>query len=263
MTLRVENLEVTYGGAIRALRGISLSVETGQVVALLGANGAGKTTVLRSLHNVLDLHKGEVTKGTVTYDGHDLLACETADIVSLGLAQVMEGRRILKTLTVEENLRAGALVASARENLDANRTYVLDLFPGLRDHLNLAAGYLSGGQQQMLATARALMSNPKLLVLDEPTLGLSPLLAADVQTMIREVHERGVSVLLVEQNARLALGVADHGYVLENGRVALEGSSDYLSANPEIQQFYLGLHGGERRSIRGTKSYKSKKRWNA
>lgn len=258
--LEVANLEVVYHGVVLVLKGVSLTVPPGEIVALLGPNGAGKTTTLRAITGLLDLHEGRITKGSVRFDGERLDGLRPDGVVSRGIAQVMEGRRILADLTVEENLRAGGYRASRtqlREDLD--RYY--SRFPILGERRHKAAGYLSGGEQQMLAIARALMARPRLLLLDEPSLGLAPRIVADVGDLIREINAEGVSVLLVEQNASMALGLCHRGYVLEGGQLVLDGDAESLRQNEDIQEFYLGMGGEETRSFREVKHYRRRKRW--
>ena len=257
--LAVANLEVVYHGVMLVLKGVSLEVPKGSIVALLGPNGAGKTTLLRAVTGLLDIHEGQVTKGTVTWEGHDLSGMGAAAVVRNGIAQVMEGRRILAELTVEENLRAGAYTRSdgdVKKDIDA----FCARFPVLGERRNRMAGYLSGGEQQMLAIARALMTRPKLLLLDEPSLGLAPKIVEQVAALIREINADGVSVLLVEQNARLALDLASYGYVMENGKVVLDGPSEELAADRDIREFYLG-DSGQQTSFRDVKLYRRRKRW--
>ncbi len=258
--LEVANLEVVYHGVVLVLKGVSLTVPPGEIVALLGPNGAGKTTTLRAITGLLDLHEGRITKGGVRFDGERLDGLRPDGVVSRGIAQVMEGRRILADLTVEENLRAGAYRAPrAQLREDLERYYTR--FPILGERRHKAAGYLSGGEQQMLAIARALMARPRLLLLDEPSLGLAPRIVADVGALIREINAEGVSVLLVEQNASMALGLCHRGYVLEGGQLVLDGDAESLRQNEDIQEFYLGMGGGETRSFREVKHYRRRKRW--
>ncbi len=258
--LEVANLEVVYHGVVLVLKGVSLTVPPGEIVALLGPNGAGKTTTLRAITGLLDLHEGRITKGGVRFDGERLDGLRPDGVVSRGIAQVMEGRRILADLTVEENLRAGAYRAPrAQLREDLERYYTR--FPILGERRHKAAGYLSGGEQQMLAIARALMARPRLLLLDEPSLGLAPRIVADVGALIREINAEGVSVLLVEQNASMALGLCHRGYVLEGGQLVLDGDAESLRQNEDIQEFYLGMGGEETRSFREVKHYRRRKRW--
>jgi branched-chain amino acid transport system ATP-binding protein len=260
--LQVQNLEVVYDDVMLVLRGVSLTVPPGRIVALLGANGAGKTTLLRAVTGLLDVHDGEITKGSVTLDGEPISGLRPSAIVRRGIGQVMEGRRIFAELTVEENLWVGAHTnrRAGRERLDR----VLTLFPLLAERRRRTAGYLSGGEQQMLAMGRALMTEPRYLLLDEPSLGLAPRLVAQVRDLIVEINSGGTAVLLVEQNATMALSIAAHGYVVETGKVVLDAPADRLLADEDIREFYLGLHAGgdaARRSFRDVKHYKRRKRW--
>ncbi|HVX19648.1 MAG TPA: ABC transporter ATP-binding protein [Acidimicrobiales bacterium] len=261
--LGVTNLEVVYHDLLLVLRGVSLEVPSGAVVALLGANGAGKTTLLRAITGLLDLHRGKITKGAITVDGRPIHKLPAAAIVRGGVAQVMEGRRIFADLTVDENLRTGAATRRDRSAIKASYERVLELFPKLAERRRQTAGYLSGGEQQMVAMGRALMADPKLLVLDEPSLGLAPLIVEQVREIITTVNDSGTSVLLVEQNAAMALSIADHGYVLENGRIVKEGPGPSLLADADIQEFYLGVGEAGRRSLRDVKTYRRRKRWGA
>ncbi|MCB9797869.1 MAG: ABC transporter ATP-binding protein [Alphaproteobacteria bacterium] len=258
--LEVRNVETVYHSVVRVLRGVSLSVPAGGVVALLGPNGAGKTTTLRAITGLLDIHDGRITKGSVSWKGQDLSKLQPEDIVRLGVAQVPEGRRILPELTVEENLRAGAFTAPrAHVKQDLERYYAR--FPILAERRHRAAGYLSGGEQQMLAIARALMSRPELLLMDEPSLGLAPRIVGEVAALIREINAEGVAILLVEQNASVALELASQAYILETGKVVLHGSAEELKADDDIREFYLGVGGEGRRSYREVKHYRRRKRW--
>ncbi len=265
--LDVANLEVVYHSVVLVLKGVSLQVPDGGVVALLGPNGAGKTTTLRAITGLLDVHHGKVTKGKVRWrlpgapgDGDDLLSRRADAIVRGGIAQVMEGRRILADLTVEENLRAGAYGRDRAGTRDAIEGFYQQ-FPILADRRQQQAGYLSGGEQQMLAIARALIARPKLLLLDEPSLGLAPKLQREVARLITEINASGVSILLVEQNAAMALELAHHGYILENGKIVLDGPAAVLREDKDIREFYLGLGGGSVRSYREVKLYRRRKRW--
>ena len=262
--LTVKNLEVVYNDVILVLRGVSLSVPEGQIVALLGANGAGKTTLLRALSGLLDIHDGEITKGSVSLDDAPIHKLRPERIVGRGVRQVLEGRRVFVELDVEENLKVGAHPARAgmRENLDR----IYELCPVLADRRAKTAGYLSGGEQQMLAIGRAMMSDPRYLLLDEPSLGLSPKLVEQVRDVILHINRAGTGVLLVEQNATMALSVASHGYVMETGRIVLDKPAESLLRDDDVREFYLGLHpgeDGERRSFRDVKHYRRKKRWSA
>jgi branched-chain amino acid transport system ATP-binding protein len=246
--LTVEDIEVRYQGASGAVRGVSLEVPDRSVVALLGANGAGKTTILRSIGGLLRFRGGRVTHGAITFDGVRIESREAHEIVRLGIAQALEGRRLFAGLTVDENLRAGALASHDASATSRAYARVMDLFPALRDRRRHMAGYLSGGEQQMLAIGRALMASPKLLLLDEPSLGLAPIIVRQIGDAIAEVSAGGTSVLLVEQNARMALTHASAGYVLETGRVALSGPASELLRDEAVRAFYLGLHEGESRA---------------
>jgi branched-chain amino acid transport system ATP-binding protein len=258
--LEISNLEVVYNDVVAVLRGISLRVPDGRIIALLGPNGAGKTTTLRAVCGLLDLHDAEATKGAVLYDGADLLVMKPEAVVGAGVVQVMEGRRIFADLTVEENLRAGAHTRHDAGH-HAEIETLMERFPVLGERRHQIAGYLSGGEQQMLAIGRALLVNPSLLILDEPSLGLAPRIVGEVAQVIREVRDRGVSVLLIEQNAALALELADYGYVMENGKIVLDGEPSELSSDPDFQEFYLGIGAEGRRSYADVKLYRRKKRW--
>ena len=260
--LAVENLEVVYNDVVLVLRGISLAVPDDKIVCLLGANGAGKTTTMRAVSGLLDVHEGDVTKGHVLFDGDDITHLDPSDRVRMGISQVMEGRRVFAELTVEENLRAGAYTnkkSAVREAHDR----VMTLFPRLSERRKSIAGYMSGGEQQMLAIGRALMQDPKLLILDEPSLGLAPLLVQQIRDIIVEINQQGTSVLLIEQNANMALSIAHHGYIMETGKIVMDGDPEKLLKDEDVQEFYLGLHGeeGERKSFRDVKHYKRRKRW--
>ncbi len=258
--LAVENLEVVYDDVLRVLRGISLSVPRGSIVALLGANGAGKTTTLRAITGLLPVHRGQITKGRITIDGKRIDRLDAPAIVRAGIAQVMEGRRIFSEFTVEENLRIGAYTNGAGMGERFDRVY--DLFPLLRERRRAVAGYLSGGEQQMLAIGRALMSDPRYLLLDEPSLGLAPIAVQRTRDLLVEINRRGVSILLVEQNAHMALSIASHGYVMEIGKLVMDRPADELREDEDVREFYLGLrHEGQVASFRDVKHYKRRKRW--
>jgi branched-chain amino acid transport system ATP-binding protein len=262
-TLAVRNIEVVYGSAIHVLRGVSLEVEPGGIVALLGANGAGKTTLLRAVAGLLHFHRGSIPKGTVELLGERIDGLDAAAIVRRGMAQVMEGRRIFAELTVDENLRTGAYSRHDRAAVKASHERVLELFPVLAERQKSTAGYLSGGEQQMLAMGRAMMAAPRLLVLDEPSLGLAPLIVQQIRELIVEINRSGTDVLLVEQNATMALSIAHRGYVLENGLIAKHGPAAALLADSDIQEFYLGVGESGGRSFRDLKTYRRRKRWSA
>ena len=259
--LEVSGVQVVYQDVILALRGVSLSVPDGGFVTLLGANGAGKTTTLKAISGLLRPERGRVTKGTITFDGERIDGRPAADLVRRGIVQVMEGRRVFEHLTVVENLVAGAHLRR-RQRIDTDLDMVRDYFPVLAERWQTKAGYLSGGEQQMLAIGRALMARPRLMLLDEPSLGLAPRLVDGIFEIVTRLNrDTGVAVLLVEQNAALALDVAEWGYVLENGRVVLDGAADRLGGNEDVAEFYLGLSEVGRRSYRDVKHYKRRKRW--
>ncbi len=262
--LAISNLEVVYNDVILTLRGLSIEVPKGSIVALLGANGAGKTTTLRSISGLLDVHDGEITKGKVTLDGNRIDDLDPAEIVGKGIVQVLEGRRIFAELTVDENLRVGAHTQRDKTTIEENYSRVMSLFPVLEHRKRSTAGYLSGGEQQMLAIGRALMADPAVLLLDEPSLGLAPLLVQQIRDIIVDINKLGTSVLLVEQNASMALSIANYGYILETGKVVMDGPANRLLADEDVREFYLGLHGeegGGRKSFRDIKHYKRRKRW--
>jgi branched-chain amino acid transport system ATP-binding protein len=258
--LSVRNIEVVYDEVILVLRGLSLEIPAGGIVALLGANGAGKSTTLKAISGLLKTENGEVTRGEIVFDGQRIDGTDPDKIVRRGIFQVMEGRGIVADMTSIENLRLGAFTRrdnEVRKDLDM----VLDYFPRLRERTGLA-GYLSGGEQQMLAIGRALMARPKLILMDEPSMGLSPLLVKEVFAIIRQINrDLGVTILLVEQNARAALSVASHGYIMEQGKVVLDGTAEALRDNEDVKEFYLGGAGDQRRSFKNLKSFKRRKRW--
>jgi branched-chain amino acid transport system ATP-binding protein len=262
--LELKNVEVIYDQVILVLRGLSLTVDEREVVAVLGSNGAGKSTMLKAISGLLPSEDGEISQGEVVYGGQRIDRRDAADIVRLGICQVMEGRRVFEHLTAEENLRAGAHTRGrVNGSLGADLDLVYSYFPRLQERRRQTAGYLSGGEQQMLAIGRALMAHPKLLMLDEPSLGLAPKLVAEIFEIIKRLNvELGTTIVVVEQNARRALEVADRGYVMEQGRIVLDGPAKELAQNPDVQEFYLGLsESGERRNYRNVKHYKRRKRW--
>jgi branched-chain amino acid transport system ATP-binding protein len=261
--LALNNIEVVYDGVILVLRGVSLTAREGAITTLLGANGAGKTTTLKAVSGLLHSERGEVTKGTVELDGERLDRLPPHEVVRRGVCQVFEGRRVFENLSVEENLVAGAHTRRDPRSVRDGIAQVYDTFPVLKERRNQAAGYLSGGEQQMLVIGRALMSDPKVVLLDEPSLGLAPQLVEEIFGIVARLRdERGLTVLLVEQNAALALDIADHGYVMENGRIVLEGPAASLRQNSDIKEFYLGLNEvGTRKSYRDLKHYRRRKRW--
>ena len=261
--LSLNNIEVVYDGVILVLRGVSVEVREGTITTILGANGAGKTTTLKAISGVLYSERGEITKGSIELAGQRLNGKRASDVTRLGIAQVFEGRRVFEHLTAEENLIAGGHIMpdikSIRDGIDMVYTY----FPRLRERRHQQSGYLSGGEQQMLAIGRALMSKPKVVLLDEPSLGLAPMLVEEIFGIVqRLVKQEKLTVLLVEQNATLALAIAEHGYVMENGRIVLEGDAEKLRSNSDIKEFYLGLNEvGARKSYRDVKHYRRRKRW--
>ncbi|KMY65956.1 branched-chain amino acid ABC transporter ATP-binding protein [Desulfocarbo indianensis] len=262
--LSVNNIEVIYDDVILVLKGMSLSVEEGQIVAVLGANGAGKTTTLKAISGLLKTEEGEVTDGTIEFDGVKIDGMEPEKIVKLGIFQVMEGRRVFEDLTAKENLVAAAHTQKcSRGELEERIGQVYHYFPRLKERENGLAGYLSGGEQQMLVIGRGMMARPKLMMLDEPSLGLSPLLVGEIFEIIVKLNkELGTTILLVEQNARMALNIADHGYIMENGKIVLDDTTEKLKNNEDVKQFYLGLtEMGTKRSYRDVKHYKRRKRW--
>ena len=262
--LQLNNVEVKYQNVILVLRGVSLEVPPGKIVAVLGANGAGKTTTLRAISGLLHTHEGHVTRGGITFEGERIDHLPPEDIVQRGIIQVLEGRRLFAHLTVEENLLVGAISRGySRSQVRDDLERVYHYFPRLKDLRRKTSGYLSGGEQQMLVIGRGLMSRPRLMLLDEPSIGLAPLLVQAIFEVIQQINrEDGIPILLVEQNAHIALEVADYAYVMENGRIVLDGPADQLAENEDIKEFYLGLtQVGERRSYRDVKHYKRRKRW--
>ena len=260
--LELANLEVVYNDVVLVLRGISLDVPDGQIVALLGANGAGKTTTIRAVTGLLDVHEGDITKGSITFDGTRIDKKDPSAIVRGGISQVMEGRRVFAELTVDDNLRTGGYTNRDKASVQASYDRVMSLFPVLADRSKATAGYLSGGEQQMLAMGRALMADPKLMILDEPSLGLVSMLVQQIRDIIVNINEQGTSVLLIEQNANMALSIASHAYVMETGKLVMDGPAQKLLEDEDVQEFYLGLHGeGGRKSFREVKHYKRRKRW--
>ncbi len=260
--LRLNNIEVLYDDVILVLRGLSLEVGEGKIAALLGSNGAGKTTTLKAISGLLYVEDGEVTDGTIVFDGEEIQGTDAHRIVEKGIFQVLEGRRVFEHLTVRENLAAGAYTRSDRRAADADVDKVFHYFPALAERRRQIAGHLSGGEQQMLALGRALMASPRMMLLDEPSLGLAPILVESIFEIIQRINrDEGTTILLVEQNARLALSVADYGYVMEGGRVVMEGTADELRTNEDVKEFYLGLGDAGRRSYRDVKHYRRRKRW--
>jgi branched-chain amino acid transport system ATP-binding protein len=261
--LSVNNIEVVYSHVILVLKGVSLGVPRGGVVALLGANGAGKTTTLKAVSNLLHAERGEVTKGSILFDGVEVQSLSPSELVRRGCIQVMEGRRCFAHLTVEENLLTGAFTRRDGKSAiaqDLERVYAY--FPRLRERRGSTAGYTSGGEQQMCAIGRALMSRPKMILLDEPSMGLAPQIVEEIFEIVRDLNEKeGVSFLLAEQNTFQALKFARYGYILENGRVVMDGEAKALRENEDVKEFYLGIAEGKRKSFRDGKHYKRRKRW--
>jgi branched-chain amino acid transport system ATP-binding protein len=261
--LSLNNVEVVYDRVILVLKGVSLSVPNGGIVSLLGANGAGKTTTLKAISNLLHSERGEVTKGAIVFDGTEVQGLPPNEVVRRGCIQVMQGRYCFGHLSIEENLLTGAFTrrdgaAAIRADLEKVYTY----FPRLRERCQALAGYTSGGEQQMCAIGRALMSRPKMILLDEPSMGLAPQIVEEIFTIMKNLNEReGVSFLLAEQNANLALKYSGYGYILENGRVVLDGTATALAQNEDVKEFYLGVAEGKRKSFREGKHYKRRKRW--
>ena len=261
--LRLNNIQVIYSDVILVLKGLSLEVAQGQIVALLGVNGAGKTTTLKAISGLLKTEDGRVTDGSIEFMGGRVDGLDPEDICRRGIVQVMEGRKVLETLTVEENLKIGAYTRRDPDGVQQDLKMIYDYFPVLVARRHHVAGYLSGGEQQMLVIGRALMARPKLLLLDEPSLGLAPLLVREIFDIIRKIHdEQGTTFLLVEQNAQLALSIADYGYIMESGRIVFDGPADKLRGNEDVREFYLGLsEAGRRKSFKDVKFYKRRKRW--
>jgi branched-chain amino acid transport system ATP-binding protein len=261
--LQVNNIEVVYNKTIQVLRGLSLSVPRGQIVALLGSNGAGKSTTLKAVSNLLSLQDGAVTRGNIVFDGQDTQGAAAHDLVRSGLFHVMEGRHVFEDLTVEENLVAATYALTGRAGTRPNFDLVYEYFPRLHERRRGLAGYLSGGEQQMLAIGRALIAEPQLMLLDEPSLGLSPVLVETIFEIIARINaERGVSMLLVEQNASIALAVAHYGYIMENGKLVIDNTAEKLASDPDVREFYLGVGSeGDAKSFKELKHYKRRKRW--
>jgi branched-chain amino acid transport system ATP-binding protein len=264
--LALNNIEVVYSDIIQVLRGVCMEVPDGKIISLLGANGAGKSTTLKAISGLLRAQQGEVTRGSIELDGQRIDRLSPEKIVRRGIVQVLEGRRLFRHLTVEENLLLGAIArnsASQGSSVSQDLEQVYHYFPALKDLRRRTSGYLSGGEQQMLVIGRALMARPMLMMLDEPSLGLAPLLVREIFRVISEINaDEGMTILLVEQNARIALSVADYAYVMENGRVVLDGPAEQLAGNEDVKEFYLGLTQlGERKSYRQVKHYKRRKRW--
>ncbi len=263
--LEVNNIEVVYNHTVQVLRGLSLAVPAGRIVALLGSNGAGKSTTLKAISNILGFERGAVTGGAIRFDGADIRNHSPHGLVRAGLFHVMEGRRIFPDLTVDENLVAATYALEGRSGSKPDFDVVFEYFPRLRERRRNIAGYMSGGEQQMLAIGRALIAQPKLILMDEPSLGLSPILVEEIFGIIARINaEQGVSVLLVEQNAAIAMAVADYGYIMENGKIVIDGPAEKLTADRDVREFYLGMgshDAGGVKSFRDVKHYKRRKRW--
>jgi branched-chain amino acid transport system ATP-binding protein len=261
--LSLNNIEVTYLNVIRVLHGVSMTVEDGAIIALLGANGAGKSTTLKAISGLLHVEEGEVTDGSIEWNGERIDKKNAEAIGKLGIIQALEGRRVFEHLNTEENLLVGAYYRHDRRAVRQDLDMVYNYFPRLKELRRNIAGYLSGGEQQMLVIGRAMMTAPKLMMLDEPSLGLAPLLVEEIYDIIKRFNtERKTSVLLVEQNVRIALSIAQYGYVMENGRVVLDGTADFLSNNEDVKEFYIGLSAmGTKKSYREVKHYRRRKRW--
>ena len=261
--LAVNNIEVIYDHVILVLKGVSLAVPEGGIVALLGANGAGKSTTLKAISGLLRTERGDVTKGSIEFMGEGIRRKNPSEVVRRGIVQVMEGRHVFEHLTVEENLLTGAYTRRDGRAIKRDLEKAYEYFPRLRERRGARAGYVSGGEQQMVAIGRALMAHPKLMLLDEPSMGLAPMLVQEIFEIVSRLNrEEGVSVLLAEQNALAALRFAAYAYVMENGRVVLDGDRKTISENEDIKEFYLGLSGvGQRKSYRDVKHYKRRKRW--
>ncbi|MGH2452718.1 MAG: ABC transporter ATP-binding protein [bacterium] len=257
--LTLNNIEVVYGGTILVLKGVSLSVPAGRITALIGANGAGKTSTLKAISGLVRLERGEVTRGSIEFEGRRIENSLPEDVARLGIVMVREGRRLFEELTAEENLLVGATLGGrVREGLEL----VYGYFPQLRERRRVRAGYLSGGEQQMLAIGAATMARPRLLLLDEPSLGLAPRVAHEIFTLVQRLNaDEGMTIFLVEQNAKMALQLAEYGYVMENGKIVLDGPAERLREDADVKEFYLGMSKSGRRRFTEVKSYKRRKRW--
>ena len=262
IVLNVNGIEVIYNHVILVLKGVSLQVQEGRIAAILGGNGAGKTTTLRAISNLLKAERGEVTKGSIELRGERIENQTPADLVKKGVVQVMEGRHCFAHLTIEENLLTGSYTRTDKGEIEANLEKVYSYFPRLIDRRTSQAAYTSGGEQQMCAIGRALMANPSVILLDEPSMGLAPQIVEEVFEIVKDLNQREkVTVLLAEQNTNMALQYADYGYIMESGRVVMDGAAAELRNNEDVKEFYLGVGGGERKSFRDVKSYKRRKRW--
>jgi branched-chain amino acid transport system ATP-binding protein len=262
IVLNVNGIEVIYNHVILVLKGVSLQVAQGQIVALLGGNGAGKTTTLRAISNLLRAERGEVTKGSIALRQERIENLTPADLVKRGVVQVMEGRHCFAHLTIEENLLAGAYILKNQAQISTNLEKVYAYFPRLKTRRTSQAAYTSGGEQQMCAIGRALMSNPSVMLLDEPSMGLAPQIVEEVFEIIKDLNQKeGVTFLVAEQNTNMALQYADYGYIMESGRIVMDGAAAELRNNEDVKEFYLGMGGGQRKSFKEVKSYKRRKRW--
>jgi branched-chain amino acid transport system ATP-binding protein len=260
--LVVNNIEVVYSHVILVLKGVSLNVRKGGITALLGGNGAGKSTTLKSISNLLSSERGEVTKGSVTFENEDIHDLDPSQLVKKGVIQVMEGRHCFEHLTVEENLLTGAYTRTSSKEVKEDLERVYNYFPRLRDRRTSQAGYTPGGEQQMIAIGRALMAKPSMILLDEPSMGLAPQLVKQIFEIVAEINKKeGVTILLAEQNTNVALQYAEYAYILENGRVVMEGSAESMRDNEDVKEFYLGISGEGRKSFKDIKQYRRRKRW--
>ena len=260
--LVVNNIEVVYNHVILVLKGVSLNVKKGGITTLLGGNGAGKTTTLKSISNLLSSERGEVTKGTISFDNSDVHALDPSQLVKLGVIQVMEGRHCFEHLTVEENLLTGAYTRKNNKDIKRDLERVYEYFPRLKERRTSQAGYTSGGEQQMVAIGRSLMANPRMILLDEPSMGLAPQLVKQIFEIVSKINKQeGVTILLAEQNTNMALQYAEYAYILENGRVVMEGSAKSMRDNEDVKEFYLGISGEGRQSYKNFKQYRRRKRW--
>ena len=260
--LEVNNIEAVYNHVILVLKGVSLNVKKGGITTLLGGNGAGKTTTLKSISNLLASERGEVTKGSITFNNTDVHALDPSQLVKMGVIQVMEGRHCFEHLTVEENLLTGGYTRKSNKEVKNDLERVYEYFPRLRERRTSQAGYTSGGEQQMVAIGRALMANPKMILLDEPSMGLAPQLVKQIFEIVSQINKKeGVTILLAEQNTNMALQYAEYAYILENGRVVMEGTAKSMRDNEDVKEFYLGISGEGRQSYRDFKQYRRRKRW--
>ena len=262
IVLNVNGIEVIYNHVILVLKGVSLQVQEGKIAAILGGNGAGKTTTLRAISNLLKAERGEVTKGSIELRGERIENQTPADLVKKGVVQVMEGRHCFAHLTIEENLLTGSYTRTDKGEIAANLDKVYKYFPRLKERRTSQAAYTSGGEQQMCAIGRALMANPSVILLDEPSMGLAPQIVEEVFNIVKDLNEKEkVTFLIAEQNTNMALKYADYGYIMESGRIVMDGAAADLRSNEDVKEFYLGVGGGERKSFRDVKSYKRRKRW--